>query len=157
MIWRAGYLFVLLGFHNQINAAILEDCHKLSVADEKVTCLERAAADQAFLIANMPSNEFSEEAKKDILKWEAPGNLKSFEFNKLTLHEGLDERTICGEIKVPGNTQASRFIKSFDLKTNSFRSTWFPNDNPENDLNHFKLGLFETQWSVRCVNANSLP
>lgn len=156
MIWTVICLLVFLGFHNQIYAATLEDCYKQSTSNEKLSCLERWTADEAFLLAEMPANQFLEAAKKDILKWEAPTNWKNFEFKNLTFHEDQDERTVCGEVKVLDSSKTSRFIKSFDLKTNSFRSTWFPNDNPENDLNHFKLGLFESQWSVRCVNAQSL-
>ena len=156
MTSRALFLFCILSFQYQTNATTLSDCYKLSTSDEKVACLEKEAVNDASLIAKMPPSEFAEKAKSDILKWEVQVDQMHPEFNNLTFHEDLDERTICGEVKVSGASQTSRFIKSFDLKTNSFRSTWFPSDTPKSDMDNFKLRLFETKWSVRCVNAQPI-
>jgi hypothetical protein len=156
-----GYCRILLVlsifiFQSVVQAGDVADCYKLYPnIDDKLKCFkERAAVDESNLrLASASPGEFAEAAKRDILRWETKANASLYEFHSLTLDEDKSERALCGSLSRADSAQSTRFIKIFDKENWSFRSTYFPIDNPQTELERFKSGLFEKSWTARCANS----
>lgn len=143
-------------FQSMVQAGDVADCYKLYPnINDKLKCFKEIAPvdESAAQLALASPSEFSAEAKRDILRWESKYNASLYDFKSLTLYENKIERTLCGRLSRTVNAQPTRFIKVFDKVNWGFKSTYFPIENPQTELEKFKAEFFESSWSARCANA----